>query len=429
MPFINQRSEPLTDEVQELISYRPHWIVRRGNAFFLLVLLAVLMVTWLIRYPDIIRSSARLVATNPPKQIVSRVQGKLTRLLVQDNDTAQAGQHLAYLESTADYQQVMALYNWLNKTTSELGAGDLSLAMTEKLPFFSSLGELQGSYQQFQDQLFATQQTVASGYFVKKQKALQQDLQYLANMRSHSQQQQNLQKEDRSLQQKEYEAYVKLEQEKVIAPLELNQYKSRLLSKDQNLEQSAALLTNNAMNGHAKYKELLDLQKQVTDLQQQFRSSLLQLKSETEKWIQQYVLVAPDNGRVLYASSLAENQLIPSGEPMFYIQPGTSSYYLELVAGQRGFGKIRKGQQVIVKVDGFPSEEFGLLTATIHYVSLIPNRTDSFVLKASLPDGLRTNYGRTIAFNNSLSAQADIITEDRRLIELFFDQLRKLWER
>ncbi|MCG2612718.1 HlyD family secretion protein [Terrimonas sp. NA20] len=429
MPSFNNQSEPLTDEVEELISYRPHWIVRKGNVFFLLVALAVLMVTWLIRYPDIIRSSARLVATNPPKQVIARAQGKLAKLLVQDNDIAKGGQHLAYIESTADYHQVMALFHWLNKTTQELGEGELTLAMTEQLPFFSGLGELQSGYQQFQDQLFATRQTMASGYFVKKQKALQQDLQYLANLRSHSQQQQQLQKEDRSLQEQEYDAYVQLAKEKVIAPLELNQYKSRLLGKDQNLEQVEALITNNAMSGHAKYKELLDLQKQVTDQQQQYRSSLLQLKSETEKWIQQYVLVAPDSGRVLFAASLAENQLISNGDPLFYIQPGTSGYYLELVAGQRGFGKIKKGQQVIVKIDGFPSEEFGLLTATINYVSLIPNRTDSFALKASLPNGLHTNYGKEIFFNNSLSAQADIVTDERRLIELFFDQLRKIGER
>lgn len=429
MPSLISQQETLTDEVQELITYRPHWIVRKGNVFFLVVLLGVLLVTWLIRYPDIIRSSARLVATNPPKQVIARAQGKLAKLLVRDNDDAKAGQHLAYIESTADYRQVMALFGWLNKTTHAVNEEELSIAIKEQLPFFSNLGELQAGYQQFQDQLFATRQTIEAGYFVKKQKALQQDLQYLANLRSHTQQQQQMQKEDRSLQEQEYQAYVKLAQDKVIAPLELNQYKSRLLGKDQNLEQAEAQITNNSISGHARYKELLDLQKQVTDQQQQFRSSLLQLKSETEKWIQQYVLVAPDSGRVLFASSLAENQLISNGEALFYIQPGASAYYLELVAGQRGFGKIKKGQKVIVKVDGFPSEQFGSLTASINYVSLIPNRTDSFALKATLPNGLRTNYGKTIFFNNSLSAQADIVTDERRLIEMFFDQLKRLWQR
>jgi HlyD family secretion protein len=429
MPSLINHQEPLTDEVQELITYQPHWIVRKGNVFFLLVLLAVLLVTWLIRYPDIIRSSARLVATNPPKQVIARAQGKLARLLVKDNDQAMPGQHLAYIESTADYQQVMTLSRWLHKTTRVVNEQELSVAIREELPFLSNLGELQAGYQQFQDQLFATRQTIESGYFVKKQKALQQDLQYLANLRSHTQQQQKMQKEDRSLQEQEYDAYVKLAQDKVIAPLELNQYKSRLLGKDQSLELVESQITNNSISGHAKYKELLELQKQVTDQQQQFRSSLLQLKSETEKWIQQYVLVAPDSGHVLFASSLAENQLVATGDALFYIQPGTSAYYLELVAGQRGFGKIKKGQKVIVKVDGFPSEQFGSLTASINYVSLIPNRTDSFILKATLPNGLQTNYGKTIFFNNGLSAQADIVTDERRLIEMFFDQLKKLWER
>jgi hypothetical protein len=43
----------------------------------------------------------------------------------------------------------------------------------------------------------------------------------------------------------------------------------------------------------------MGLEKQIIDQQQKFNSSLSDLKSETEKWIQQYVLVAPEDGSVL----------------------------------------------------------------------------------------------------------------------------------
>ena len=84
---------------------------------------------------------------------------------------------------------------------------------------------------------------------------------------------------------------------------------------------------------------------------------------------------------------------------------------------------------MVVRIDGYPSEEGGSWTARINYISLIPSRTDSFVLKAALPNGLNTNYGKVLPFNNELSASADIITTDRRLLHRFMGRLREIWKR
>ena len=119
-----------------------------------------------------------------------------------------------------------------------------------------------------------------------------------------------MQQQDQELQENEYKAYEQLAEEKVIAPLELNQYKSKLLTKDQNMEQLGTQLTNNDVNSHAKQKEILETNKQVTDQQQQFYSSLLAMKSEIEKWIQTYVLVAPEDGKLFYVATLRENELV-----------------------------------------------------------------------------------------------------------------------
>ena len=254
-------------------------------------------------------------------------------------------------------------------------------------------------------------------------------MEYLHELRRHAQAQKELQQEDIALQEKEYHAFEQLAKEKVIATLELNQYKSKLLGKAQGLDQLDAQITGIDISSHGKITELLDLQKEIVDCRQQFRSSLLQLKSQVEEWIKLYVLVAADSGRVIFASTLIENQLITIGQPIFYIQSDNSTYYLELMVSHRGFGKIRDGQKVIVHVDGFPSDEFGTLLATISYISPIPGRTDSFSLKASLPNGLNTSYGKSILFTNSLSAKADIITANRRLIHRFAGRLKDVFYR
>ena len=42
----------VSNEVQEIISYRPHWIIRRGNVFFFCTLVLLCAFAWVIHYPD-----------------------------------------------------------------------------------------------------------------------------------------------------------------------------------------------------------------------------------------------------------------------------------------------------------------------------------------------------------------------------------------
>ena len=421
--------ELISDEVQEVISFRPHWMVRKGNAFFLLILLSLLLLTWVIKYPDIVNGSARLMALNPPKLVSSKAEGKLEKLFVKNEQWVFKGQHLAFIESTGNYDEIMTLKVWIDEKVAGSNSDNYKLLKSNPLPTLDNLGELQPAFRLFQNEFLQTKQTLASGYYDKKRNALTKDLQYLHSLKDNINQQQQLSVEDRQLLEKEYKAYEKLAEEKVIAPLELNQYKSKLLAKEQILKQSGSQITNNDISSHNKRKELLDLQKTVTDQQQQYFSSLLNLKSEVEKWIQQYVVLASEDGQVLFISSLQENEQISAGQGLFYIEPKQTKFYAELMTGQKGIGKIEPGQKVMLKVESYPSTEFGYLTGTISYIAKMPNRRDSFQLKVDLPKGLQTNYNKTIYFRNNLLAQAEIVTDNRRLSDRLMGQLKQVWER
>ncbi len=424
-----QAQELLSDEVQEVISIRPHWIVRKVNTIFLLILLLLLSLTWIIQYPDIIYATAELVSADPPKLVKARTEGKITRLFIENEQEVEKDQHLGCIENTADYNAVMQLRNWVLRAVLISGGKEYDQQTLAMFPALNNLGELQAPYQQFQAQLAVNGHALAKRYYQQKQNGLQKDLQYLASLKKNAAQQWQLQREDQQMQKKEYDAYEKLANDKVIAPLELNQYKSRLINKEQGLEQLAAQITNTEISSQLKQKEILELQKQLTDQELQFHSSLLELKNEVEKWIQKYVLLAPAQGRVLLASALRENEWINEGQVLFHIQPRQSSVYVEIMAGQKGLGKVAEGQRVLLKVEGYPSNEYGYLQARVSHIATISNQRDSFLLKAILVKGLQTNYGRPVFFRNGLSAQAEIITRDRRLIDRIMGQLKELMSR
>ena len=81
---IKRDHQLLSDDVQEIIRYRPHWFIRRGNLIFLVIISTLLMLAYFIKYPDVVKASARLSAINAPKMLESKIEGKLDKLLVKN---------------------------------------------------------------------------------------------------------------------------------------------------------------------------------------------------------------------------------------------------------------------------------------------------------------------------------------------------------
>src|SRR5436853_6241855 len=87
-------------------------------------------------------------------------------------------------------------------------------------------------------------------------------------------------------------------------------------------------------------------------------------------------------------------------------------------------GKLKEGQNVNIRLDSYPFEEYGIIQGKIATVSILPSGGNYFV-KISLPNGLITSHHREIEFKQKLSGSTEIITEDLKLFERFFYQVRK----
>jgi multidrug resistance efflux pump len=428
MPAISQQ-QLLSDDVQEIINYKPGWVIRRGNIIFLVVLLFLLSLTFIIKYPDVVKATVRINALNAPKMLITRTDGRLEKLFITNGQDVQKEQQLAFIQSTAKHEQVLQLQKWIAETEPSIEAGDIEILLSKPLPLLNELGEVQSSYQDFQNNMQETMQVLANGYYQKKKQALAKDIKYQQMLQKNLEKQKSLQLKDYALQKNEHDAKQQLAAERVIAPLEFNQDKSKLLGKEQSLEQMASQLINSDVAKHNKNKELLDVQKYVTDQKQKFQSALLNLKSKIEEWKQSYIITAPEDGKLEFASFLQENQLLSNGQELFFVQPPGSKYYAEMKAGQNSLGKIKPGQKVLIRLESYPSTEFGYIDGTISYISNRPNERDSFLVKVELPAGLKTNYDKEIFFRNNLSASAEIIADDRRLIDRLFGQLRDIIKR
>ncbi len=412
-------------EVQEIIGRPPHWLVRWGIAAFMGVLILVLLSAWTITYPEVINSPLRLTAIDAPKTLQSKTDGKLRRLLVEDNTRVREGRVLAWLESTADHRQVMQLAGQADSMHRWLGGDQLLQITGAELSGFSGLGELQSHFQPFEQAWRELVSFREGGYYSQRRQMLEQELRYTRLLMEKLKEQQSIQQEDYELAQKEYTMNKRLADDEMISPMDFLQQESRLLSRRLPLQQTESSIISNHASQTAKQKELMELDRQTAQQKSVFLQALNTLKSAIEEWKDKYLLTAPLDGKVIYSGILQENQTLSAGQQVFYIQPDNTDFFGELAISQSSFGKIEVGQDVLVRFNSYPDQEYGSVTGRLTYVSDVPVRDSVFIGKVTFPEGLQTNYGRQLTPRNGMTGQAEIITQDMRLLERVYNNITK----
>ena len=418
-----------SDEVQEFISRKPNFFIRWGTVLFFFILVLMGTMCWFIQYPDLVVSKARLTSINAPKEVMTRTEGKIQQLLTNNGDIVKQGAVLAYMESVANPLSVALVKASLDSILWHISQNNTN-RIVEYFPDYASqqylneLGELQQPYQTFMQSFISFRDFISSGFFLRKRTMLQTDLSNINRLHTILKEQQMLLVKDVALSKQTFEANESLAKDKVISAFDYRNEQSKLIAKQLSLPQIKSAIVSNESQQNDKRKEIAELENQISVQKNSFIQALQSLISQFEQWEFKYVLKAPMAGKVQMTGFFQENQFIKSGQLMFYIQPDSTEYFAEMFIPQFNFGKVISGQDVLLKFQAYPFEQFGSVMGKIAFIS--PTPTDSgYLAKVILPKGLQTNYGKTLHYQFGLFAQADIVTENMRLLERFYYNIRK----
>jgi multidrug resistance efflux pump len=417
-----------SEEAQELIGRAPSWLILWGNTLYLGLLLLLVFVGWFVQYPDLVKANLRVVATNAPKPVLARSDGLLEKLFVKDGQNVQKGQRLAFLESTGNHNEVLALGQVVDSLVVLSGQSNIGAMYEMDVPSFFQLGEVQKSYQTFQDAFVRSRALVSGGAFAQKRAALNNDLQQLQALENNLDNQAINYQSDLELADADITMQRKLYRDKVIPDVEMRQAQSKYLGKKQTYDQAKTSLNNNQMSQNQKRQEILELNKTTAEQTNGLLQAINTLKSDIEAWKQRYVAIAPAVGKVSFLTQLQENKPIKTGQELFYILAGGGGFYGEMQVGQYNFGKVKAGQEVLVKFPSYPFQEFGIVAGRIETVAEMSKDT-AYIVRVSFPKGLVTSSQKTIPFRNGLMASGEIVTENLNLIERLFYELRRVIKR
>ncbi|WP_298904463.1 HlyD family efflux transporter periplasmic adaptor subunit [uncultured Psychroserpens sp.] len=416
-----------SEQVQDILDAIPNWMILWGNTLIMLLIIMLLCISWFVKYPDIINANAVVTTEIPSQKIYGKVTGKLNALLVSDNQEVGKSQPLAIIENSANYQDVFMLKEVLDTITINKKTVNFPI---DSMPILF-LGDIDTQYALFENSYIQYKLNKELQPFSNEALANQYSISELNQRFQSLNAQKRINKKELEFKNKELQRHKSLFDKGVISA---QSYESKQLEYAQternykNFETSISQIKERISNAHKTSKgSKINQIKEEMGLLKNVIQSFNQLKNAIKAWEQMYVLQSAINGQVSFLNYYNTNQTVNQGDLVFTIIPNESSTFIaKLKTPAQNSGKIKIDQTVNVKVDNFPKSEFGVLNGKVMYISAIPDKDGLYLVNVKLPKELVTSYNKKIEFKQEMLGSAEIITEDLRLIERFFYQLREV---
>lgn len=418
-----------SEEVQEVMNHISPWVVRWGLTALFMILLAILVGCRIFKYPDTLVAEITLVTEDPPASVLAHATGKLDKLYVKNGSLVNEGANLGVINNAAIWEDV----HWLSEQIQEWKR--INYAWKNGMEIFASkrlqLGELQSAFAVFITALFEYARFMKQDYYTKKLCVQEKQLKGQRAYLHLAEQEYALIKKNVNLVQNMYNRDSILYARNAMIVTEFEESGSKYL-QSLRLEESARMNLLQAEMQLVQHEEnLIDIRKQAYDEEQTHRTKLKnsveQLASQLSVWEYSYLLKSPISGKVCFMKVWSRNQNIKLGETVFVIQPSDSSNVLgKALLPLQGSGKVHIGQRAHIRLNNYPDQEFGYVKGLVKRISPVPTEEDVYVVEISLPDGLKTNYGRQLPVSQELKGTVDIILADRNLLERLLAPLRKM---
>lgn len=427
MPNHNE-IEIRSEEVQDILTKIPHWVIRWGSLVVLIILLLLFSVSWMVKYPDIITTEITITTQIPPEKLVAKTSGKIETILINDKEIIREHTPLAVIENAANYKDVFLL-----KSITDTISLSNSKFPFEKLQA-AQLGEIENSFALFQKEYIASELNknlqpykVESSAQNFESKQLKERLQLLDGQKEINNSELQLIKTD-------VERYEKLFINGVISAQEIEKQRLVYLQAEKNYKSLLSSISqlNSSINELKRSSKTTVINENTTsiNLERSVMQSFYQLKKAIKDWELNYVFRSSVKGTVSFLQIWSENQTINAGENMFSVIPSTEKGYIGKVkAVAQNSGKLKIGQKVNIRLANYPDKEFGVIEGKLKTISLTPDKVGNLLLDIELPNGLKTSYKKKINFQQEMTGTADIVTEDLRLLERLLYQFRDAFRR
>jgi multidrug resistance efflux pump len=427
-----KRSER-SEEVQHILERMPTKFGLVVSILTISLFAMLIIFGFTVKYPDIVTGNITINAEHPPIKMIAFNAGKI-RLLKKSQQTVKAGELLGYIDNPANYNDVGSLKTAL-KSFRILQPSD-SLLHTDWV-----LGELTPKYFQLISAIQNYRTFYSANIFTKQAEDLEISIAQGRQSLQQLQQQFELIKTNIALTFKSFQRDSTLFKGKVESEAEFERSRMNFynIKKSYHDELNAIYSQKQQLADNANKIQQIGIQK--NDKEQQVRTALASayndLLEEIAAWQQKFEFISPANGSVQFLDFWRENQFVSQGQEIFSVISKENKPSGELILPSSGAGKVKIGQEVIIKLENYPYQQYGTIKGKVESISLTTNQSrdknnafiNNYLITVTLPNSLKTNFGSALDFKSELRGSADIITEDRRFVGRLFDNLKNSYQR
>jgi len=454
MPEEKEEIQIRSDEVQEILSAVPNWMIRWGITLIFGLIVMLVFISWFIKYPDVIQGQAIITTTQPPAKLVSKSSGYLEQLYFKDNASIKKGDIIAEITNSTNKASILFLDTIVSEylifqTKSKLAQQsyidellvDENRSISDVLAQISAKSLLLGNelpaFNEFIQNLTELDVLLTDHFHQNTIKNFNQQIEYNDRLAWITKGQLDLLNQELKNAKEKFKGDSILYKRGVIAKHDFFKNQSELIAKKQELA--------NLKKTYVNYKiTVTNYLKQKSETTQQFEqqkrtlntnitANIKTIKNYINNWQQNYTFTSPIDGNLSYLSNLNQNQFVNTSSILFAVVPNNQNYIGQITIPTQGFGKVAKGQKVRIKLNNYPYQEFGQLIGEIINISLIPTAIsetqNAYFITISLPQNLTTTYKKEITFTPEMTGTAEIITEDLRLIDRIFNTFRKVLDK
>jgi len=415
------------EEVEALLGPPPGGLLRWGMGLLAGFLVLLLVLAWLVRYPDVLQAPVILITENAPLQMQALQSGRV-QLLVAEGEQVEPGQRLAVLQTAAELEDVLQLENWL---TQQAEVENVQGVLEEIVPKGLQLGALQPDFSAFRQKweqvVFALNENQANRKIavLERQQAQSQVLQQTL------QTQITTLTEELTLSEEQLQRTQELFEKDAMSQIEVDVAERNFLQTRRQLEALQTQVVQNDLRQTELQLQILDLlqaeQKQLADLWQTLHTTRQTLQAALKRWKTTHLFMAPAAGTInlgdVHQSGdfVQQNQLVLT----FLPQEARPTLVGKAMLPLAGAGKVEVGDSVNIQLADFPYREFGQLRGAVAHIAPIVE-SGAYELTIAVPQNLETTYGEKLEFKQEMQGRAEVVTEKRRLLARIVDRGKSL---
>lgn len=420
-----------SEEAQEILGKIPSWIIRWGITLIFLIFLSIIIGCCFIKYPERVNGMVTMTTKNSPIDVVSKSSGDLEQILVSNGDSINSNVILGVMHSNANYKDIL----YVERNIMQITDIALNLAVFDDWIYeLYDLGDLQSEWTSFSSACLKYRDYIERAVIKQKKGLLEQQIGKQTEYYTQMKNQADILKEDLKFEEKGYRRDSSLFIHRAMSETEYEESARKLLQTRNNVVSFEAQMTSTELSILQNRQQIIELSIQQDDeilaMEQDINSSKEKLLALIKDWKISNLLVSPIDGTISFVRKWDEGQFINAGETFLAVIPNKDCKVIGIVKiPQENFGKVKSGQKVNVRLNGYPYMEYGLLTGIVGYLSSVPEEavdqqsSPQYTAEIVFPNGMKTSYGKKLRLIQKMNGTAEIITEERSLMMRLIDPI------